>query len=589
MSDNKNIIIAVLLSIGILGGYHYLFEVPRLERLKAIHEHEQALKANTLPAQNTAAIGDHPVGASIQQGDLPTAVLGTPNDGTAPSTFLERQTALDQVPRVLIRSERVAGSISLQGGRIDDVTLRQFKEEMTDDSPAVTLLSPLGTQRPYYADFGWVAPGANIKLPTPQTYWVADDQVLEDNDTVTLKWDNGEGLLFKQTYHLDRDFMFKITQEVVNNSDNTVRLHPYGLISRTEKPDVSDFFILHEGMLGVFNNTLEEVDYDDLQKERTRSYDSEGGWLGITDKYWLTALVPPQAEKVKSSFSYGTRGAQDKFQADYLGQVLSVSPGQTVESKSYLFAGAKEVGLIDRYKEDLGIKRFDLAIDFGWFYFLTKPLFHLIEFINGYINNFGLAIIILTVLIRLFMFPLASKSFTAMSKMRKLNPQIQKLRERLKDDKVKMQQELMALYKKEKVNPMAGCLPILIQIPIFFALYKVLFINIEMRHAPFYGWIQDLSAPDPTSIFNLFGLLPIEPIFHLGAWPLIMGLTMFLQQKLNPKPADPIQAKMMMAMPIVFTALLANFPAGLVIYWAWGNILSLAQQWVISRRVERGA
>jgi YidC/Oxa1 family membrane protein insertase len=384
---------------------------------------------------------------------------------------------------------------------------------------------------------------------------------------------------------VDPNYMFTVRDSVRNTGTAPVKLLPYGLISRTGTPHVSGYYILHEGLIGYLGGSLREVKYSSLTPGTPDDYTSEGGWLGFTDKYWLTSLVPPQDEAIKARFTHTLDAGVDRYQADYLGPEVTVEPDGAAESSARFFAGAKEVNLLDAYK-DSGIPLFDRAIDFGWFYFLTKPIFLVLQFFYKILGNFGLAILLLTLCVKLLFFPLANKSYNAMSKMKLLQPEIQKLRERFPDDKARQQQEMMALYKRVGANPLAGCLPIVIQIPVFFSLYKVLFVTIEMRHAPFFGWIHDLSAPDPTSFANLFGLLPFAPpaILMIGAWPLIMGLTMFLQQKLNPQPVDPVQARMFMLLPIVFTYMLAAFPAGLVIYWAWNNLLSIAQQWTIMHR-----
>ncbi|PPR76228.1 MAG: Membrane protein insertase YidC, partial [Alphaproteobacteria bacterium MarineAlpha3_Bin4] len=404
---------------------------------------------------------------------------------------------------------------------------------------------------------------------------------------VTLSWDNGDGLVFHRTYAIDDNYMVSITQRLANNGPRAVAVHPYGLISRRGTPETTGFYILHEGLLGVFDGTLSEIDYDDLQETGLIEQRSTGGWLGITDKYWLAALIPDQTTTTTSRFLHRIASGVDKYQVDYRGPKLVAPAGGGVETRNHLFTGAKEVLLMDGYEKAYGIDRFELAIDWGWFYFLTKPIFYSLLWINDHVFNLGLAILLLTVVIKLAFFPLANKSYTSMSKMKKLQPEMTKMRERFGDDKVKLNQEMMALYKREKVNPASGCLPIVVQIPVFFALYKVLFVTIEMRHAPFFGWIQDLSAPDPTTVFNLFGVLPWTPpeFLMIGVWPLLMGITMFLQQKLNPQPTDPVQAKIFLFLPIMFTFLLARFPAGLVIYWAWNNLLSMLQQWVIMRRM----
>jgi len=425
--------------------------------------------------------------------------------------------------------------------------------------------------------------------PPPDALWTANRRQLTPDTPVTLTWNNGGPLQFERTIAVDADFMFTITQRVTNTGSETTSLFPYGLISRTDEPETLGFFILHEGPIGVLDGTLDEIDYSDLRSSGPVTRTSTGGWIGITDKYWLAALVPDQTVVATERFHYATRDGREKFQVDYLSPEMTIGPGQKVEITNHLFAGAKEVTLLDKYRDELGITRFDLAVDFGWFYFLTKPFFYVLNDFYGWLGNFGLAILLFTVLVRIVFFPLANKSFKAMRKLKDLQPKMMELREKFSDDKQKMQQEVMALYKREKANPMSGCLPILLQIPVFFALYKVLFVSIEMRQAPFFGWIQDLSERDPTSLFNLFGLLPFTPpeFLGIGVWPLLMGLTMFLQQKLNPAPPDPIQAKVLMMLPIVFTFLFATFPAGLVIYWTWNNILSIAQQWVIMRRANK--
>jgi YidC/Oxa1 family membrane protein insertase len=427
-------------------------------------------------------------------------------------------------------------------------------------------------------------------LPGPNTRWEADGSELVANRPLTLTWDNGAGLVFKRIYSVDEHFMFTITQEVENTGAQAVGINPYSAVARWGSPEASQFFILHEGPIGVLDGTLKELSYEDLREQGVINYPTTGGWLGFTDKYWLGAVIPMQTDRVDARFVHTRAGELDKYQADYVGGGQVVPPGGSISQRTMLFAGAKEVRLLDRYAAEYGIKRFDLAIDFGWFYFLTKPFFLFLIYLKGLVGNLGVAILILTVCIKLAMFPLANKSYRAMSQMRKLAPEMTKLRERFAEDKARLNQEMMALYKREKVNPASGCLPMIVQIPVFFALYKVLFVTIEMRHAPFFGWIQDLSARDPTTIWNLFGLIPWNPeavlpaALHIGAWPLIMGVTMYLQQKLNPQPPDPVQAKIFMFLPVIFTFMLAQFPAGLVIYWTWNNILSVIQQWVIMRR-----
>lgn len=558
-SEQRNLILAIVLSIVILMGFQVLFapDAPVEQQPK-----EQATEM-TPP-------GERPAGPALP-GDAPPAMT--------------RQAALTG-GRVPISTPRLHGSIALRGGRIDDLTLVEYHERPDPKSPEIELLSPAGAPRPYYAEYGWV-PAGDVAVPGEDAEWSASGGNLTPERPVTLTWDNGEGLRFIRTYTIDKDYLFSVAQRVENKSGDPVTLHPYALISRTGTPETAGFYILHEGPMGVFDSKLKELDYSDLRDSRVIKQESAGGWIGITDKYWLTALVPPQDITVASRFAWRAVDTEDKYQADYMGPAMTVPAGGAVDFNSHFFAGAKKVDLMDRYADEYGIDRFDLAIDFGWFYFLTKPFFYILKFFNDLFGNFGLAILGLTVLVKLAFFPLANKSYVAMSKMKKLQPEMKKLQERFADDRVRLNQELMALYKAEKVNPVSGCLPIVVQIPVFFALYKVLFVTIEMRHAPFYGWIRDLSAPDPTSLFNLFGLLPFDPpaFLMIGAWPLIMGGTMYLQQKLNPQPTDPVQAKIFMFLPIVFTFLLASFPAGLVIYWAWSNLLSILQQWLIMRRM----
>jgi YidC/Oxa1 family membrane protein insertase len=465
--------------------------------------------------------------------------------------------------------------------------LSDYRETIDDSSPNIVLLSPTDTGDPYYAEFGWL--GANVKSPDGLTKWQADRNSLTPDSPVTLTWDNGEGLRFERRYALDEDYMLEVIQRVRNSGPKDVTIAPYGLVSRTNTPDILNFYILHEGLLGVFDGTLKEVDYDDVVDARTIRQPTLGGWIGITDKYWLVALVPDQKRTVETSFTSGTRGDTTLYQADFLGEAETLPRGGLLEARSHLFAGAKEVTLLDKYRSELDIELFDRAVDFGWFYFLTKPIFLTIHWLSGKLGNFGLAILALTVGIRLLLFPLANKSFRAMSKMKLLQPKLVELKERYGDDRQKLNMEMMQLYKAEGVNPMAGCLPVLVQIPVFFALYKVLFVTIEMRHAPFFGWITDLSARDPLGVMTLFGLVDWNvpatlDVINIGIWPIIMGATMYLQTKLNPAPADPIQAKIFTFLPFIFTFILANFPAGLVIYWAWNNALSILQQWIIMRR-----
>jgi len=583
--EQRNLLIAIVLSVGILIAFQFAFERMRPAQPPA---------PPTTPAATAPATPSNPAATR----SAPPSATGA---AAPPQTAESREVAIAEQPRVKIDTPRLHGSIGLDGGRLDDLTLATYHETVDPKSPEVVLLSPSGTKEPYFADFGWVAADPGIKVPGPETRWTASGGPLTPTNPVTLTWDNSEGLVFTRTIHVDQNYMFRVQDEVRNTGNAAVSLIHYGRINRTGIPAAPTFTILHEGLAGYIDGHvfgggtgvlwLQDADrYTSLNPGEPRKYTSAGGWLGFTDKYWLTALVPPQNETIEARF-IRTGGTADNYQADFAQPAVVIPPNGTATASLQFFAGAKEVNLLDAYA-DSGIPRFDRAIDWGLYYFLTKPIFLVLQFFHGLLGNFGLAILLLTLCIKLLFFPLANKSYNAMSKMKLLQPEIQKLRERFPDDKARQQQEMMALYKRVGANPLAGCLPIVIQIPVFFSLYKVLFVTIEMRHAPFFGWIHDLSAPDPTSFANLFGLLPFNPItipvvgtmLMIGAWPLIMGLTMFLQQKLNPQPVDPVQARMFMFLPIVFTYMLAAFPAGLVIYWAWNNLLSIGQQWTIMHR-----
>ncbi|HKS89383.1 MAG TPA: membrane protein insertase YidC [Stellaceae bacterium] len=568
--DQKNLLLAIVLSVGILIGFQFLFQ--KLSPPVPVPPPHPAA-TQSAPAPNTAS----PHAAA--------PVANAPGTAAAASSASSRAEALAEQPRVPIDTPRLHGSIDLKGGRVDDLTLATYHETIDPKSPEVVLLEPSGSKDAYFAEFGWVANGEGVKVPGPDTQWTASGGPLTPNSPVTLTWDNGAGLQFTRTISVDQNYMFTVRESVKNAGGAPVSLSPYGLISRSGTPEVSGYYILFEGLIGEVGGSLQEIKYSSLKPGEPQKFDSSGGWLGFTDKYWLTALVPDQHESIKTSFAHRVENGIDRYQTDYLGPAASIPPGGSATSSSRFFAGAKEVNLLDAYTAS-GIPHFDLAIDFGWFYFLTKPIFLTLQFFDKLIGNFGLAILLLTLIIKLLFFPLANKSYKAMSKMKLLQPEMQKIRERFPDDKARQQQETMALYKRVGANPVAGCLPIVLQIPVFFSLYKVLFVTIEMRHAPFFGWIHDLSAPDPTSFANLFGLIPFVPphFLMIGAWPLIMGVTMFLQQKLNPQPVDPVQARMFMALPVVFTYMLSAFPAGLVIYWAWNNTLSIAQQWAIMHR-----
>ncbi len=587
--DQKNVWIAMAIILVMFFAYQFLYELPRMEREQALIEAQQQQQAETQTEQSDAVLPDVSTATTGSDGETAIPSVATPD----PDAMVTRDEALAESARVNINTPSLHGSVSLTGARLDDLTLVKYHETVDPSSPEVTLFSPVGGPDAYWAEFGWLAQDQNTKVPTKDTVWQTSDTELTPGSPLNLTWDNGEGLVFQRTISVDENYMFTLTQSVTNNSGSQVTLFPYGLVKRYGTPETLGFYILHEGLIGVFDETLTEIDYDDVidEDDGKLDYKSTSGWIGITDKYWLAALVPDQTQPFDGRFVHDLRsGDIDTYQADFLRQGVAIPAGGTTEITDHLFAGAKVVTLLDSYSETLNIPLFDRAVDFGWFYFLTKPIFFVLLFFRDLLGNFGLAILLLTVCIKAIFFPLANKSYKAMSKMRKLAPEMKKLRERYKDDKQKMQQELMAMYKKEKVNPASGCLPILIQIPVFFALYKVLFVTIEMRHAPFYGWISDLSAPDPTSILNLFGLLPFAPdylpaLVSIGAWPLLMAGTMFLQMKISPQPPDPMQARIFMLMPIFFLFIFNSFPAGLVIYWTWNNLLSIAQQWVIMKRM----
>lgn len=574
MQEQRNLLLAVALSIAIIFGYQFLIERPR-------HEAEQA----RLAEEQTATVTVEPEGAGVPSPTEGSAPLPADNAGPAAS----RVDVLEASPRIPIQTSRLRGSVSREGGRIDDLLLLDYREELAKDSPNITLLSPRGADKAYYAEFGWVpSAGSTAPVPNQKTLWDGGGSIVPGKPA-TLRWDNGQGVLFETVYTLDEDFMFTVTQRIVNRSDSAISLAPYALIARRGTPAITGFAILHEGPLGVFNGSLKEIDYEDLSDDGDVTAESTGGWLGMTGKYWLAALIPDQAAPYKARFTHRAVAGDDQYQVDYLRESQTVQPGGSLEVTNRFFAGAKEVATVDRYNDTLGITRFDLAIDWGYFRPMTRPLFFLLDFFYKYFGNFGVAILLLTVSVKAALFWFSNKSYEGMARMKELQPKIQQLRERYKDDRQRQQTEMINLYKTEKVNPMAGCWPMLIQIPVFFALYKVLFMTIEMRHAPFFGWIKDLSAPDPLTPVNLFGLIPWDPpqMIAIGIWPIVMGVSMYLQQKLNPQPADPVQAKVFMLMPILFTFMLGSFPAGLVIYWTWNNVLTIAQQWYIMQRATK--
>ena len=566
--NNKNFILAIVLSMAIIFGWQYFYAVPVAERAK---QEAATSQTTTTPATTTTTTAQVPGAAQ-------------------PATAITREQALGNSPRLKIETPELRGSINLAGAQIDDLHLAGYRETIDPKSSTIVLLSPAGSPNAFFAEQGFVgATGTTAKLPDAKTLWTAEaNAVLGVGKPVTLTWDNGEGLIFSHQISIADHYVFSVTQEVQNNSAAPVALIPYARIQRQDTPKIAGYYVFFEGMLGFLGDKLQEIKYSSLvgEPEPTR-IDSQGGWLGFTDKYWAATMIPDQARAITSSFLHQVQNGRDVYQTDYLAKdAVVVQPGGKGLYQDQLFAGAKVVRTIQAIGDKYQIKRFDLMIDWGWFGYITKPMFYLLEFIKGIVGNFGIAILIATVLVKLAVFPLANKSYASMSKMKKLQPEMAKLKELYPDDKVKQQQGMMELYKREKVSPISGCLPVVVQIPVFFSLYKVILTSIELRHAPFYGWVHDLSAADPTNLFNLFGLIPWSPphFLALGIWPLLMGITMWVQMRLNPTPPDPVQASLFNWMPIIFTFMLGSFPVGLVIYWAWSNSLSIIQQSVIMKR-----
>ena len=566
--ESRNLILAIILSVGVLFIWSFFFEAPEQEMLNGEIESGDVSEVNSNELDMEA----------IDEIERSLGITENDNIGL--------DEALSADKRVKIETNSIVGSINLKGLRIDDIVLKKYNETQEEFSEKIRVLRPIDTYDGYEVTFGWIKnQDANFETPNAESIWKVSNSnaTLTSNNEVEFEWSNTTGQTFVTTIGLDEDYLFDITQEVKNNSNEEIIINNASKVTRKQAPSLSGMFILHEGLLGVLQEKLELIDYDDLKDdEETLNFESDNGWVGITDKYWLAALIPDQNKSFKAIYTY-----DNGYIAYYRSlNATKVAAGSDHIVESQIFIGAKEAKLIDRYQEDYGIYNFDLAIDWGWFYFLTKPLFNVIYFFSELSGNFGLAIIILTVITRIVFFPLANWSFISMAKMKMLQPEMTRIKELHKDDRAQQQQALMALYKKEKVNPISGCLPILIQIPFFFAIYKMLFVSIEMRHAPFYGWIQDLAAKDPTTIFNLFGLIPWDPpsFMIIGIWPVLMGLTMYIQQKLNPAPPDPIQARIFMFFPLFITILLAQFAAGLVIYWTTNNVLSIIQQWIINKR-----
>ena len=554
--DTKNVVAAISLSAAVIVLYSLFFAPEPVPRSENLSEKDKIEKNSDAP--------------SLEQ--------------TENLVKISRDEAVVQNERVSFENNSVKGSISLKGAIIDDLTFKQYNTEL-DSNENVVLLNPRNIEDGYFIESGFITSDKNIDIPNSESVWaVKGNSKLTEQTPIKLSWTNGQGITFEKDISLDNQFLFTVKQRVINSTDKKFDFYSYGQIIRNKIPEgLSNFYILHEGLIADLDDELIEEDYDDIQEKRF-SKNASKGWFGIGDKYWISSIIPPREKEFKVTFDY-----KDKFRANYIAtQPTELGSNSSIEDEMQIIVAAKRVDVVDGYAEQLNIDKFDLVIDWGFLYFITKPLFYGIDYFFKLLGNYGLAIIAITICIRLVFFPLANFSFRSMAKMKALQPEMVRLKELHKDDKMKLQQEMMALYKKEKVNPMSGCLPILVQIPVFFALYKVLFVTIEMRQMPFYGWIQDLSERDPTSLFNLFGLLPYDvPSFLvIGAWPILMGVTMFIQQKLNPAPTDPIQAKIFMFFPLFLTIILAPFPAGLVIYWTVNNVLTMAQQIFIMKRTK---
>jgi YidC/Oxa1 family membrane protein insertase len=588
MNEHKNTILAIVLSLIVVVGWEYFFAKPELQQQQAQQQQTQTKPGGSPGETQPAAPGATP--------QMPVAPSAQPPTKT-------REAVIAASPRIDIDTPRLHGSVDLKGARIDNLALEQYRETINPKSPPIVLLSPSGAPQAFYAEFGWVAAsGTNEPMPGPDTVWKQDGSgTLSIDHPVTLSYDNGKGLVFTRSISVDDRYLFTIKDQVQNKSGSPVTLYPYGLISRHGTPEVLGYYILHEGPIGVMGDQgLQEETYKKIAEKKDESWDVTNAWLGFTEKYWATVLLPDTNARVKARFSAAEVGGELTYQTDYLENSQTIAPGGSGSADARLFAGAKEISVVGidfpfgpgGYNQALHLNHFDLLIDWGWFYFITKPMFLAIDFFFHLVGNFGIAILIVTVLVKALFFPLANKSYASMAKMKAVQPEVAMIKQRYADDKMKQQQAMMELYKKEQINPVAGCLPIAIQVPVFFSLYKVLFITIEMRHAPFYGWIHDLSAADPTNIFNLGGLIPFDPtllpvvgsFLHLGFWPAIMGVTMWVQMRLNPASPDPTQQMVMKWMPVIFTFMLAHFPAGLVIYWSWNNTLSVIQQSVIMHR-----
>jgi len=557
--ENRNVIIAVILSTAILIGWSMYFENPDEAQRKRLE-----IQGKTETQTN------------IQKPE-------TPQTGKIlPTKAISRSDALKESDRVFIENSNLSGSISLRGALIDDIILKNYRETLDKSSKPIVVLSPKKSEDGYFVESGWATTKSDVKVPDNNSVWqIREGKKLTPASPVTLEWNNREGVVFSKKIELDDKYLFKITETIRNEKSKTIELFHYSQITKNTKPNTENFYILHEGLIGVVDKNLKEETYSTIEKEK-KTYTGKSGWFGITDKYWMSAIIPESGKSFKGEYSFA-----NSYKANFIiSEPTIANPQKSTSNTLKIFIGAKEVYPIDNYTEKEKIDRFDLSIDWGWFYFITKPLFFVIDYIFKIVGNFGVAIIILTLLVRILFFPLNNYSFKSMAKMKVLQPEMLRIKELYKDDMKRTQQEMMALYKREKVNPLSGCLPILVQIPIFFAVYKMLFVTLEMRHAPFFGWIKDLSAADPTTIFNLFGLIPWNPpsFLMIGVWPILMGITMYFQMKLNPTPPDPIQAKIFAFFPLIMTVMLATFPSGLVVYWTVSNVLTMAQQYYIMKK-----
>jgi len=557
--ENRNVIIAVILSTAILIGWSMYFENPDEAQRKRLE-----LQGKTETQTN------------IQKPETPQTAKTNPTKG------ISRSDALKETDRVFIENSNLSGSISLRGALIDDIILKNYRETLDKSSKPIVVLSPKKSEDGYFVESGWATTKSDVKVPDNNSVWqIREGKKLTPASPVTLEWNNREGVVFSKKIEVDDKYLFKITETIRNEKSKTIELFHYSQITKNTKPNTENFYILHEGLIGVVDKNLKEETYSTIEKEK-KTYTGKSGWFGITDKYWMSAIIPESGKSFKGEYSFA-----NSYKANFIiSEPTIANPQKSTSNTLKIFIGAKEVYPIDNYTDKEKIDRFDLSIDWGWFYFITKPLFFVIDYIFKIVGNFGVAIIILTLLVRILFFPLNNYSFKSMAKMKVLQPEMLRIKELYKDDVKRTQQEMMALYKREKVNPLSGCLPILVQIPIFFAVYKMLFVTLEMRHAPFFGWIKDLSAADPTTIFNLFGLIPWNPpsFLMIGVWPILMGITMYFQMKLNPTPPDPIQAKIFAFFPLIMTVMLATFPSGLVVYWTVSNVLTMAQQYYIIKK-----